>query len=171
MRNKATSQKKPVKIVWIIMTPIRALCKAKDIYVKGITNFSNTYNRPVMIMEDANRTTMQLPRSFSTTMLPNDHSRHQQPGDLIRANSTGTTHTTMADLERYMIHKQNQQLQPCASRKGVPRSCSAGMGRIDEDRVSSFRDDCILYKNKVVVKVKDSRLSSNCSYANDARQL
>ncbi|KAI3522212.1 hypothetical protein L1887_11696 [Cichorium endivia] len=87
----------------------------------------------------ANRTTMQLPRSFSTTMLPNDCSRHQQPGDLIRANFTSTTHTTMADLERYMMHKQNQQLQTCASRKGVPRSCSVGMGRIDEDRVREVK--------------------------------
>ncbi|KAL7582301.1 uncharacterized protein LOC111905170 [Lactuca sativa] len=163
MRSKATSQRKPITIVWIIKTPIRALCKAKDIYIKGITNFSNTYSRPVMILEEANRTTMQLPRSFSTTMLPDDHSRHQQPEELVRANSTSNTHISMADLERYMIHKQNHRLQPCASRKGVPRSCSVGMGRIDEDRASSFRDDCVLLKNKVVVKVKNSRLSSNCS--------
>ncbi|KAI3707135.1 hypothetical protein L6452_25385 [Arctium lappa] len=160
MRSKTTSPKKAMIIVWIfIKTPIRALGKAKKFYVKGITNFSTTYNQPIMIIKDANKP--PLPRSFSTTTIVSNN--HQPSGeDLIRANSTSTIQIGRADV--YMIQQQ-QQLS--ASRKRVPRSCSLGMGRIDEDRVSSFRNDNINgSENKF-----DSRISRNHSYASDSRRF
>ncbi|XP_024986520.1 uncharacterized protein LOC112521757 [Cynara cardunculus var. scolymus] len=171
MRSKTSSQKKAVMIIWIFKTPIRALGKAKKFYVKGITNFSTTYNQPTMIINKP-----PLPRSFSTTttMVSND----TQPSgvDLIRANSTSSIQIGRADVERYMIQHQQQQQQQqqlvAASRKRVPRSCSLGMGRIDEDRVSSFRNDNLNGSdNKLVAKDKDSRLSRNRSYESDSRRF
>lgn len=166
MRSKTTSQKKTMMIVWIFKTPIRALSKAKNFYIKGMTNFSTTYNRPMMIIKDANQP--PLPRSFSTTTMVSNN--HQPSGDLIRASSTGTIQIGRADMERYMIQQQQQQLS--ASMKRVPRSCSLGMGRIDEDRVSSFRNDNINgSESKLVIKDKDSRLSRNRSYEGDSRRF
>ncbi|KAL8251672.1 hypothetical protein R6Q59_035365 [Mikania micrantha] len=143
MKSESTSKKKPMMMLArIIKTPMKALHKAKDIYIKGITSFNTTYNRPRMIIEDANRTTM---------LFYNHGPHHQVPKDLTRAGSFCT-----AELERD-IRKRDPGLQTCVSRKGVHRSCSVVMGRIDEDRVCSFREDVIVFK--------DSRLIKNCSYA------
>ena len=180
MRSKSTSQKKAVMIIWIFKTPIRALCKAKNLYVKGITNFSTTYNQPTMIIKDANKPSLH--RSFSTTaMESNNHSR-QPSGDLIRANSTSTIQVGRVDVEHYIIQQQQhqhqqqqeqeQQQQLYGSRKRVPRSCSLGMGRIDEDRVSSFRNDNINgSESKLVIKDNDLRISRNRSYTSDSRRF
>ncbi|KAK9079541.1 hypothetical protein SSX86_001213 [Deinandra increscens subsp. villosa] len=134
MRSQArSSQNKPILIVRIIKTPIQALCKARDIYIKGMNNFSTTYTRPMMTNEDASRIiTKQLPRSLSTSML---YSKDQSGGS--------GSEISMVDIRRYIRQNPNYQLRSSASRKGVPRSCSVGMGRIDEDRVSSFRNDNI----------------------------
>ncbi|KAK9069491.1 hypothetical protein SSX86_011395 [Deinandra increscens subsp. villosa] len=138
MRSQArSSQSKPILIVRIIKTPIRALCRAKDIYIKGMNNFSTTYTRPMMTYEDANRITKQLPRSLSTTVLSNNRSEDQFEVDLT------SSEISMADIRRYIRQNPNYQLRSYASRKGVLRSCSVGMGRIDEDRASSFRNDNI----------------------------
>lgn len=160
-RSKSTFQKKPVMIVRIIKTPIRALRKAKDIYIKGITIFSATYNRPIMVAEDSSTTNR-------TNKIFNDQIHHQPPKGLVRANSSGATHICITDLERDMIQKQNRQLQSCGSRKSVSKSCGIAMVKIDEDKVSSFREDNIIFKRKMVVINKASRLSRSSSYAGNA---
>ncbi|GJX25749.1 hypothetical protein Tco_0232045 [Tanacetum coccineum] len=152
------------------MTPIRALGKVKKLYVKGMTNFGTTYNRPTMIVKEANRT-IQLPRSFSTNMLDDDRGRDLASGGLVRASSASATQVSMADIERYMIQRQIQQLQASEPRKNVPRSCSAGMGRIDEDRTSSFRDDTFIFASTDVLRDSRSRLSRNLSHAGDSRRF
>nr|XP_043615932.1 uncharacterized protein LOC122587832 [Erigeron canadensis] len=137
MRGKATSQKKTVTIIRIIKTPIRALRKAKDIYIKGITKFSTTYKRPTMIFQDSNL-----------------------PSKLTRANSMGVTRNCEFELDTCVTEKQEDQLQqPCGLKKGLQRSYTVAMGRIDEDRVSSFREDHIVFKRNLVVKITASRLS------------
>ncbi|GJZ10187.1 hypothetical protein Tco_0544946 [Tanacetum coccineum] len=74
-----------------------------------------------MIVKEANRT-IQLPRSFSTNMLDDDRGC-EASGGLVRASSASATQVSMADIERYMIQRQIQQLQACESRKNVPRCC------------------------------------------------
>ncbi|GJZ60607.1 hypothetical protein Tco_0616423 [Tanacetum coccineum] len=114
-----------------------------------------------MILKEANRT-IQLPRSFSTNMLDDAGGREQASGG---GSSASATQVSMADIERYMIQRQIQQLQASESRKNVPRSCSAGMGRIDEDRASSFRDDTFIFTSTDVLRDSRSRLSRNLSHA------
>ncbi|GKD78266.1 hypothetical protein Tco_1340887 [Tanacetum coccineum] len=123
-----------------------------------------------MIVKEANRT-IQLPRSFSTNMLDDNRGREQASGGLVRASSASATQVSMADIERYMIQRQIQQLQASESRKNVPRSCSAGMGRIDEDRASSFRDDTFIFTSTDVLRDSRSRLSRNLSHAGDSRRF
>ncbi|KAK9069490.1 hypothetical protein SSX86_011394 [Deinandra increscens subsp. villosa] len=155
MRSESTSRKKPMMLVRIIKTPIQALQKAKDTYIKSMTSFSASYNRPRMIVEDANR----------LTELSTNHSGPQVRRGLTRASSFGK-----AELERGLIRKRDCELRTFASRKGMPKSWSVVMGRIDEDKVSSFREDIILFKKMVVVNsYKDSRLSRNYNSAGDRR--
>ncbi|KAI3758468.1 hypothetical protein L6452_06031 [Arctium lappa] len=161
MRSQASSHKKPTNMVRIIKTPIRAISKALDLYVKGITNFSVTYNKPAMIMETTIES-QQLPRSFSASRVYDN----DQPveGALVRSISTAAISSranqmTVTNLELSVIQHHRHQLQSCASRKGVPRSCSVGMGRIDEDRVSSFRDESISVRNKLAMREDDSTFS------------
>ncbi|KAJ0534093.1 hypothetical protein HanIR_Chr09g0415881 [Helianthus annuus] len=46
MRSQKMCHKKPVTIGTIMKTPVRFISKALDLYVKGVNNFSSTYNRP-----------------------------------------------------------------------------------------------------------------------------
>ncbi|KAD4586284.1 hypothetical protein R6Q59_035380 [Mikania micrantha] len=166
MRNTyKTHEKKPVTIVRIIKTPLRAISKALHLYVKCVSNFSDTYHKPLRTIEiTPNR--QPFPRSFSTSCIL---SNNQQPpeGALVRSISTAVngrndTQIKISELELYMIQHQHQQLQSFASSKGhVPRSFSVGMKKIDEDRVCSFRDDHIdlTLQSKLSFKDKDSVFS------------
>ncbi|XP_024962682.1 uncharacterized protein LOC112502895 [Cynara cardunculus var. scolymus] len=161
------SQKKQVSMVKIIKTPIRAISKALDLYVKGVTNFSTTYNRPLRTMEAATPDSHQLPRSLSTSILSDNDIPPE--GALVRSISTAAiggraTQLRVANLDVYRLQHQRQQLQPCASKKGVPRSCSVGMGRIEEDRVSSFRKEHIVVRNKLLIEDNDSTFSRSRTY-------
>ena len=46
----------------------------------------------------------------------------------------------------------------------MPRSCSVGMGKIDEDRALSFRKDNIVVTSKLGIKNDDSVFSRSPSY-------
>lgn len=130
--SKASCHKKPMTIATIIKTPVRVISKALDLYVKGVNTFSNTYNRPFGAM-DTNSNRAQLPRSFSTSRLfDNDQ---PQASALVRSISTTATGS------RNRFENQQHQVRSYGSRKGVSRGCSVRMGKIDEDRVSSFRDN------------------------------
>ncbi|GJY23864.1 hypothetical protein Tco_0397522 [Tanacetum coccineum] len=62
------------------------------------------------------------------------------------------------DRGRDLAIDKIQQLQASESRKNVPRSCSDGMGRIDEDRASSFRDDTFIFASTDVLRDSHQRL-------------
>ncbi|KAK1432326.1 hypothetical protein QVD17_09221 [Tagetes erecta] len=129
---KTSCHKKPMTIATIIKTPVRVISKALDLYVKGVNNFSNSYNRPFVAM-DTNSNRSRLPRSFSTGRLSDND--QPQASALVRSIST----TATGNMQRFEHHQP--QIRSYRSRKGVSRSCSVGMGKIDEDRVSSFRDN------------------------------
>lgn len=91
-----------------------------------------------------------LPKSFSTSVTSSWSSNLEGEDlrELIRANSTTNTNDpnnklrVAIDVELYLKQlikeqqmKQQQQLQESKSKGGVvPRSCSVGMGKIDEDK-------------------------------------
>nr|GEV51951.1 hypothetical protein [Tanacetum cinerariifolium] len=160
MRNQVSSRKKPMNIVRIIKTPIRAISKALDLYVKSVSKFANTSNRPIMTTEDTPNS-QRLPRSLSTSRIL--HNDPPTESALVRSISSAPTSCRSSpmrspDLEVYMR-------QQYGSRKGVPRSCSVGMGKIDEDRALSFRKvDNIVVTSKLGIKKDDSVISRSPSY-------
>ncbi|KAI3784245.1 hypothetical protein L1987_43340 [Smallanthus sonchifolius] len=129
MRWKATSGRKPVTIAWIIKSPITAISKALDLYSKCMINFSDNYQRPLMIME-AYPNSQQLPLSET------DH-------HLIRGTSTRTTAT--ATPTQVMI---KSSFATTATMWPSPR-----MMTIHEDRTCSFRDDGVVCKKKLTDKI------------------
>ncbi|GJW89159.1 hypothetical protein Tco_0164499 [Tanacetum coccineum] len=136
----------------IIKTPIRAMSKVLDAYVRSANNFSNTYHKPLRTMETTHES-QQLRRSFttSTNKMPyNDESPESALVRTISTAATGSSRATnlnIAELDAYIKQQDNKKLQSFAASKGVPRSCSVGMGRIDEDRASSFRGIQYRYHN------------------------
>ncbi|KAF5770867.1 hypothetical protein HanXRQr2_Chr14g0664191 [Helianthus annuus] len=136
MRTQTSPHKKPLNMVRIIKAPIKAISKAIDLYVKSVTNFSIAYNRPRRAIEE------------SVPIPDNDQSSE---GALIRsitidAMDGKASNIKITDFEMYIIHHHCHKLQSGASRKGTPRSYNVGLEKIDEDRVSSFKDDNIFLK-------------------------
>ncbi|KAI3725634.1 hypothetical protein L1987_65425 [Smallanthus sonchifolius] len=169
MRNQTSSHKKPTTIVTIIKTPIRVVSKALDLYVKGVNNFSTTYNKPFIVIDDT-ANCHRFPRSFSTSRLSDND--QPQAGALVRSMSaTGQRNMAKLELEMYLTQHRRQQLRSYASRKGMRRGCSVRMGKIDEDRVSSFRENNYIVENKLSIKDKDSEFSRSRSYNRESISL
>ncbi|KAI3784244.1 hypothetical protein L1987_43339 [Smallanthus sonchifolius] len=162
MRNQTSSHKKPTTIVTIIKTPIRVVSKALDLYVKGVNNFSTTYNKPFIVSDDT-ANCHRFPRSFSTSRLSDND--QPQAGTLVRSiSATRGNNMAELELELYLTQHHRHQLRSYASRKGLRRGCSVRMGKIDEDRVSSFRENHYIVESKLIIEDKDSVFSRSRSY-------
>ncbi|KAL8232667.1 hypothetical protein R6Q57_002445 [Mikania cordata] len=120
----------------IITTPYRAICKAKDLYIRSITDCANhsTYGMaPVSHGDPLSRTTSSSSFAASTTA-------SEDLRELIRANSLarmtdlkmtpGPEMTGSSYTKQYVMTKHSS---PAWGSGRVPRSASVGMGRIDED--------------------------------------
>lgn len=127
-------------IIRIITTPFRAISKAKDFYIRSITECANhaNYGAP------ATSFGTPLSRSSSTSSFASN-ATNEDLRELIRANSTssmGDLNITRADLELYIKQHMMNKSSPAIGSRKVPRSVSVGMGRIDEDAaISSFPVD------------------------------
>ena len=147
--SQKSSHKKPMTVGRIIKTPIRAMSKVLDAYVRGANNFSNTYNKPLRTMESIHES--QQLRRTTTNKMP--YNEEPPESALVRSISTAvtgssrTSNLNIAELDAYIKEHSNKKLQSFAASKGMPRSCSVGMGRIDEDRASSFRGIQYRYHN------------------------
>ena len=127
MRNRGQNQRTFVRI---ITSPIRALYKARDFYIRSITNCGDqmNYSNPM----DAAGRFEALPRSYSVATARSDENEDYK--DLVRAASA----RTMADrIDMDLILRQQRE---AADTKGLPKSSSVGMGRIDEDKAVDFAE-------------------------------
>ncbi|KAI4316600.1 hypothetical protein L6164_024566 [Bauhinia variegata] len=124
MRSKGQNQS---MLVRIIMSPIRALGKARDLYVRSITNCGDNMNYGGNF--DAAGRFAALPRSYSAATSRSDDGEDFR--ELMRAASA---RTMVNKIDMDLALRQQQQKQFGAS-KGLPlpKSSSVGMGRIDED--------------------------------------
>ncbi|BAT77928.1 uncharacterized protein LOC124829752 [Vigna umbellata] len=118
-------EQKQNKLVWIITTPFRVLGKARDAYVRSITQCGHNmnYSNPV----DAAGRFEALPRSYSVATSRSDN---EDFAELLRAASARTLGNRI-DVD--LVLKQQAQSRPPISSNGLPKSTSVGMGRIDED--------------------------------------
>ncbi|KAK9065677.1 hypothetical protein SSX86_015078 [Deinandra increscens subsp. villosa] len=140
-------------VVRIITTPYKALCKAKNFYIRSITDCANPTTNYGMAAAAAMSRTTSVSSFGSSSAAASDDLR-----ELIRANSTASTgdmDVTRADLEMYikqhmMTRQSSLSAQANKGSRRVPRSVSVGMGRIDEEGpVSSFSDDQVDSGRKV----------------------
>ncbi|KAI4337068.1 hypothetical protein L6164_015526 [Bauhinia variegata] len=130
MRSKGQSQS---MLVRIIMSPIRALGKAKDLYVRSITNCGGNMNYGSNT--DAAGRFAAFPRSYSTATSRSDDGEDFR--ELMRAASA---RTMVNKIDMDLALRQQQQQQMSGTSKGLPfsKSSSVGMGRIDEDKACEF---------------------------------
>ncbi|KAK4274617.1 hypothetical protein QN277_017811 [Acacia crassicarpa] len=110
-------------VVRIITSPLRALGKAKDLYVRSITNCGNSvnYSNPM----DAAGRFEALPRSYSSAA-----TKHDDREDFTELMRAASVRTLMGKLNADSSMKQKEEA------KVLPKSVSFGMARIDEDSPS-----------------------------------
>ncbi|XP_010273200.1 PREDICTED: uncharacterized protein LOC104608813 [Nelumbo nucifera] len=146
MRNRAKNES---KLGRCIKAPFRILCKARDFYVRSMTNCANSYGNvmggPAVPISD-------LPKSFSV-----NSSRSREDDDLrelIRAASRRSLENHIEMELRQQLEQQQQQQQQQQMHGKVPRSFSVGIGRIDEDKPCDFSQD---FKVKTDLRYPRSR--------------
>ncbi|XP_076893146.1 uncharacterized protein LOC143545084 [Bidens hawaiensis] len=126
----------------IITTPYRAICKARDFYIRSITDCANHTNYGGVAAASFGA---PISRTSSSSSFGSSSAAAEDLRELIRANSTarmGSLDITRADVELYVKqYMATKQSTPVKGSRRVPRSASVGMGRIDEDAPVSFADD------------------------------
>ncbi|XVE95048.1 hypothetical protein REPUB_Repub02eG0062900 [Reevesia pubescens] len=139
MRSKGDSSNKFVRFITV---PFKALCKAKDLYVRSLTSCASR----VSYGQSSGDYTGQypgLPRSFSASSAISKDNEDLR--ELIRAASVRSLgHSN--EVEMFL----QQQLRLQMGSKGLPKSSSVGMGRIDEEKSCEFEenDDVVIDKKK-----------------------
>lgn len=128
MKTKASQENRFLRIITI---PVRALAKARDLYVKSMTRYADKINYSnVMGLPQVSG----LPKSFSVN---SDGSFHDEDfRELVRAASAGSIGSRV-DLDMYIkaeMMKIHEAGSGNGSRAMPPRSSSVAMGRIDEDK-------------------------------------
>ncbi|XVE70208.1 hypothetical protein DITRI_Ditri10aG0054500 [Diplodiscus trichospermus] len=123
MRTKGHSHNKFLRFITV---PFRALGKARDLYVRSLTSCASRVSYGQGSGDYAGAYS-GLPRSFSaSSATSNDNEDYR---DLIRAASVRSLgHRN--EIEMFL----QQQLKLQMGSRGLPKSCSVGMGRIDEEK-------------------------------------
>ncbi|KAG4931549.1 hypothetical protein GYH30_048254 [Glycine max] len=126
MRSKKQSQNKFVRIM---ASPIRALGKARDMYVRSITNCGQHVS---YYGGDPTEGAGRFSRSHSVATSTRSEVVSEDYAELLRAASARTL-ANRIDMD--LVLKQQQQ-QHANSSKGnnLPKSSSVGMARIEEDK-------------------------------------
>ena len=136
-----------------IAVPFKALGKARDLYVRSLTSCASR----VSYGHSSGDYTGQysgLPRSFSASSATSNDNEDLR--ELIRAASVRSLgHRN--EMEMFL----QQQLRLQMGSKGLPKSCSVGMGRIDEEKPCEFEENDAV----VVDKKQDFLYPRSKSYA------
>ncbi|OMO56437.1 hypothetical protein CCACVL1_26550 [Corchorus capsularis] len=155
MSNK--KERKESKISRILKAPIRILIKARDFYIKSMTEYSDMLGHGTVLGCPTGQVST-LPRSYSTSSVKSSHG-DDDLRELIRAASTRSLgNKIQLDLQRQQAAAAARQ-SPNKTTGGpdnMPRSRSVGIGRIDEDKPCDFEED---------VKVKTNVFPRSRSYA------
>lgn len=135
---KTTKSKSKNKFMRIITIPFRALLKARDLYVRGMTSVER------MSLPSKTGRFSDLPKSFSVG--PSRTSDNDDYADLVRA-ASARDYGGKFDLDALLRQQLREELEKTAvatktaGAKGLPKSSSVGMGKIDEDMPCDFGAD------------------------------
>ncbi|EEF37123.1 conserved hypothetical protein [Ricinus communis] len=135
--------KKPVnkqsKISKFIKSPLRILLKARDFYVKSMTEYSDRIGYGTFMGCPTGHVVETLPKSYSVNSTKSS-SRDDDYRELLRAASTRGL-SSRNDLG--VLQRQQSRKSPNNTRANIsmPRSHSVGIGRIDEEKACDNFDD------------------------------
>ncbi|GMP80790.1 hypothetical protein CsSME_00035770 [Camellia sinensis var. sinensis] len=130
MRTKANNKSRLMRFITL---PIQALRKARDLYVRTITDCAGT-GRRVSYARSTGVPSGQfssLPKSFSVVSSSRPNNDAEDLRELIRAASARSLGNRV-DMELYMQHQILTRSTAVAG-SGVRRRRSFGLSRIDED--------------------------------------
>ncbi|KAE8658790.1 FKBP-type peptidyl-prolyl cis-trans isomerase family protein [Hibiscus syriacus] len=148
MRSKGHSHNKFMRFITV---PLKALGKARDLYVRSFTSCASSVS-----YGHAAEQYSGLPRSFSLISATSDDKDDFR--ELIRAASVRSLgHRDGLD----MLFRQQQQQRVRMGSKGLPKSSSVAMGRIDEENPCEFEEN----EAAVVDKKRDLLYPRSKSYA------
>ncbi|OMP01778.1 hypothetical protein COLO4_11600 [Corchorus olitorius] len=154
-------ERKESKISRILKAPIRVLIKARDFYIKSMTEYSDMVGYGTVLGCPTGQVST-LPRSYSTSSVKSSHG-DDDLRELIRAASTRSLgNKIQLDLQRQQAAaaRRSPNKTP-GGPDNMPRSRSVGIGRIDEDKPCDFEED---------VKVKTDVFPRSRSYAVSKRK-
>ncbi|KAL5071771.1 hypothetical protein RYX36_022658 [Vicia faba] len=121
----------------IMCSPIRALGKARDAYVRSITNCGHSMSYGSYPMDSASRfSSLSRTQSTATSRRSSSSSslsrldNNEDFAELVRAASARTLGNRI-DMD--LVLKQRQQQEQQKMNKKLPKSSSVGMAKIDED--------------------------------------
>lgn len=160
MRTKSNQS----KLMKIITLPARVLKKGKEMYVRSMMDVAqkprySSSSRTKASVPGQQVVSGYLPKSFSTSVTTSRSTNYEENDDLrelIRANSTAHNKNSAGlDVEGYLkqlIEEQKMSRQKLYNDrfveqsvgkvgKGVPRSQSVGLGRIDEGKACEFDEE------------------------------
>ncbi|XP_059459676.1 uncharacterized protein LOC132189146 [Corylus avellana] len=120
------------RFVRFITIPFRLLGKTKDLYVRSMTSCAQGVGHSQSMGSG-----VALPKSFSVSS-----SRCSDDDDLKELIRAASTRTLVDRIDVDMILKQQaaQSAVMMAGSRGLPKSSSVGMGKIDEDRPCDFEE-------------------------------
>ena len=136
---------KESKLSKYLKAPIRILIKARDFYIKSMTEYSDRIGYGT-VMGCPTGQVNTLPRSCSVSSTKSGNG-DDDLRELIRAASTRSLGNKV-QLE--LLKKQQARQSPNSTgAKNMPRSHSVGIGRIDEEKHCDFEEDQIKVETDV----------------------
>ncbi|PRQ27865.1 hypothetical protein RchiOBHm_Chr6g0309871 [Rosa chinensis] len=140
---RSTKAQNQNRFLRIITVPIRALGKAKDFYVKSMTDVGDRFSYGGSTMAGpGGQFSSGLPKSFSTR---SSSSRSNQGNDdfseLVRA-ASARSYGTRIDVDKILQDQlKRSATTTMGSRQVLPKCGSVAMGRIDEDAACDFEEE------------------------------
>ncbi|KAG5535483.1 hypothetical protein RHGRI_023300 [Rhododendron griersonianum] len=129
--------RKESKLIRCIKSPIRALGKARDFYVKSMTRWAGKVEYGGVMGGAPTAQVSSLPKSFSVSSSKSSGD-DDDLRDLIRAASTRSLESKV-QLE--LLRRQPAGQAGAVNGVVVPRSQSVAIGRIEEDKCYEFEND------------------------------
>ncbi|XP_050365670.1 uncharacterized protein LOC126784232 [Argentina anserina] len=127
----------------IITVPIRALGKAKDFYVRSMTDVGDKFSYGGSTMSGpGGQFSNGLPKSFSTRSSSRTTQGTDDFSELVRA-ASARSYGTRIDVDKLLQEqlKRSATTTAMGSRQVLPKCGSVAMGRIDEDAPCDFEEE------------------------------
>ncbi|XP_057501670.1 uncharacterized protein LOC130785505 [Actinidia eriantha] len=143
--------RKESKISRYFKAPFRVLAKAHDFYINSLIQCAGRAEFGGAMTGPTAQVSSSLPKSFSVNS--SKASDDEDLRDLIRAASTRSL------SNKVQLELLRRQQFPVAAVEVVPRSQSAGIGRIDEDKPCEFEEGDVKVNTDVYPRSKSYAVS------------